>query len=244
MNYRTILIFPIIFVLVQSCSHDVNKNKIDENKNLEECIKGFNEIFEYIDFDGNHYQFTNIKIDKHNINLDFYSSIDLLNLKFIELSNDSIQFNLAVDLSKKEGRHQFYFCTKLNEFDYIDFSSSVLTNLNFLNYCDIKIRESNLEVKPLFTSNLSDSRFFGNWIVESEYDNDSTIKEIIVKDDKTLYYDNVYVENYQKNGNKLFDESSQKLIFEIVALSSKSLIIQFPKDQRKISYTKIDYVTD
>lgn len=216
----------IIVLIFSSISCEPEKKGIQEDSI---CLNGFNKIFSEVKIQNKNYSFKNCTLDSNLIKREYYEDIDLLNLVFFTLKNDSIFISVAVDSSEHDGYHKMYFIKQINDINYVDFSSHILGDYSFLKDCSVKMSSLRHSDEILFMLNLEDSRIQGNWINKSE----SAIRTISFTNNNILINDTL-VSSFRKEAEKIFNAESNELLFEIIVYSSKMMIIQFDSNLNEL----------
>ena len=232
---KNLSLIIILFTFVSCDGGKTNKLAIPQNEIEKSCVSHFNNLFMEIFEQDLNYQIKEAKMVNPSLIPDFYTQTEIETFCFFELTNDSSEFLVAIDTINTKGRHQLYFCFDFKQYKFIDQSSSVVGNFNFLSSCDIHLSyKSNLTING-WTENLWDKRMMNKWKIDS-IEGNSKYSGIEITKEKLILNTTDSVEYYQ-SAFELFRSSDSSLIFERQAVSDNKLILkQFENNSETIYY--------
>jgi hypothetical protein len=226
------VLFFLIVLTIYSCSEEKsNFSEQDDALNYDECLKSFNVMFSNVDFkDSFTYQFDSIRAIKPNFMRRFYSKKELDKYAFFNLSNSVGSIRIAINLKGGDNHHEVYFIEPFNDYEIIDESEYLITNLSFLNECGYKIYDVDLKKESYgWLTNTFDERYIGKFELSNTLECDDSHKDlnsieltknmVIIEKSDTL--------KYLKQGRDIISYSDSIVLFNLIGYSNQNLLVRY-----------------
>ncbi len=235
-----VVCYSIIFLC--GCNGTIIESPPPE-KSQDSLLMNFNAFFKTITADENFEDFTEMYNRKPIFQPHFYEDYELNGFYFFEFYNEDNESQIVINRDSLLPYHEIYTCNYFEPYYYIDFSSNIHANLNFLNEYGYKIFEAKGKLNDInSTENIFDKRLIQKWNIDSCTNGEIRgMLSINFKED-SLFIDGKEI-MYTKLGNQISSSQDSTVNLKIIGLSNRKLVVskKIKGDEIAYYYTAIRF---